>query len=173
MTHSPGILRWLKKSSKKAWPCEVICIRFWDSSSSKWLQISITCFIAEMANFFSKKTRWLNFTRSSLIDNFLSHFKKPRVTSGSAAQRIFLYAEVTVHTGHVFTPWVPWSWWRAVNTLVITYDSKIMSHNIAWKQKLYLLKALILTDTRIRGRYRYQGQKLVHNQSVQNWPQQK
>ena len=51
-----GMVRWLKKSSKEIVSREVVCIRNWDGSHSKWLQIDHV-FFAEMAHFFRLKNR--------------------------------------------------------------------------------------------------------------------
>ena len=56
--HTPGSLRWLKKSSKEVLSRGGICMRFWDCSTSNWLKISITWPNSEMAHFSKPKTLW-------------------------------------------------------------------------------------------------------------------
>ena len=72
-----GSLRWLKKSSQEVLSRGVICMRFWDGSTSNWLKISITCQNFEMAQFFRPETlRWHKIRSSQYLESsFCSNFE--------------------------------------------------------------------------------------------------
>ena len=78
------MVRWLKKSSMETISRASICIWFWDGSKFEpfifLFEIMITCFLAEVAHFFSSKMlRWLKIRREHEFEakmiRILSHLK--------------------------------------------------------------------------------------------------